>query len=983
MPRTRGPATAGVFVGRAAEIGFLRRTWKHTVSGNGGVVAVSGEPGIGKTCLLDFMADTLGTRPLVLKGGYIDEKEAPPFLGWQEVVRSLLADLPPRKLHGLLVDDAAAIRELVGGSLKTARQRSIPTPPSAPTPQFRRYRAVADVLARASVHRPVLLILDDLQWADAPSLALLRFLARELRQSRILILTAYRERGLGQEHPLRRALGELARLPSCHRLVLGGFSPAEVGKYLRVATGSAPSARVVAALMKKTAGNPFFVSELARMLRGRPAGDVALPLPPKAQDLIRLWIDGLSRRARHTLVMAAILGQAFALDSLRACLDAAQRLVVADLSEAAAMGLLVEEQGRRKGWRFVHDLVRENLLSGLTSSERAELHARAADRLQAFYKGGAAEHALELAGHLRRAAGIKGVHEYVRYVLIAGEKALTLHGYESAEEIYARALSTLPDSRSEEESAELLFGLGRARAALNKPEEAMEALSAAFERFVNAGRVERAIAAAEHPFLVSFRKPGAALLCRRALSLAPAGSLNAGKLQVQLGLALAQEERNYAEARIAQAAALRLARRHTDRLLEMQSLLLGAFIDREEFFLPRSLAQSMKALSLAARTPDPVRITVGHHLAQEALLGAGEFEEGRRHADQSLRSAETVRDRVWLGLAYDSSQRYQAARGNAEAARRLSELGLQLEPSNPFHLALRIRLELDWGAPGAWESFLRTFLEGLKRKTTGLLRSQQLQLASLAVVLPLVYARSGDGRLLDTAEAAARQVLSFPLATPEWRLRAASCAGLAAAARKDAASSGEWYRRLAGLAFRDSAPILVFCRGSLTFLQWQLGTMARAAGLQDKAIQHFRAALTDALHAPHEPEAARIRQDLASLLIEHGGPGGGEEAAGLLKESIESAHRLGLDHLGASSAAMLEATDRRSGAAVALTKRETEVLRLVAKGRTNKEIAAELFIAERTAGNHVGNILLKIGCGNRVEAAAYAHQNGLVPRVGN
>jgi DNA-binding CsgD family transcriptional regulator len=154
--------------------------------------------------------------------------------------------------------------------------------------------------------------------------------------------------------------------------------------------------------------------------------------------------------------------------------------------------------------------------------------------------------------------------------------------------------------------------------------------------------------------------------------------------------------------------------------------------------------------------------------------------------------------------------------------------------------------------------------------------------------------------------------------------------------------------------------------------------MARAAGIHDKAIRHFRAALADALRAPHEPEAARIRHDLASLLIEHGGPGGGEEAAGLLKESIESARRFGLDHLGTSSAAMLEAIDRRSGAAVALTKRETDVLRLVAKGRTNKEIAAELFIAERTAGNHVGNILLKIGCGNRVEAAAYAHRNGLV-----
>jgi DNA-binding CsgD family transcriptional regulator/tetratricopeptide (TPR) repeat protein len=979
-PRLRLATAREVFVGRAEELGVLKRVWKDAVSGRGSVVAVSGEPGIGKTRLLDFFADSASANPIVLKGVYVDGEEAPPFLGWQEAIRSLVSVFPSAKLRAILDADAPVIGELVQEvTRKIGRRRQPPALENGGSGQFRLYQAIAGTLTRVAAHRPLLLLLDDIQWADTSSLSLLCFLARVLRDSRVLVVTAYRESRLGETHPLRRTLGELARMPSYQRIALSGFSVSEVGEYVRAATGRAHKPSLVAALVRKTGGNPFLVIELSRMPRDR-AESSSPAMPPKIQDVIHLWVEALSRRARDTLVMAAILGQNFAIDAVRTCLGSTLRAVIQDLSEALAAGLLVERPGKRKNWGFAHALVRQSMLAALPKSRRAELHAHAAERLELFYDGSTARHALELAHHLRLASNLKGVHDYIHYAILAGDQAIAMHAYESAEETFAQALVTLPDSRFEGETAEILFGLGRARAALNQPEQAIEALSQAFGHFVNAGQVDRAIAAAEHPFLASFRRPGAALLCRRGLQLTPAESHSAGKLQCQLGLALAQEERNYADARLADAAALRLARRYGDKLLEAQALLLGAYIDREELLLPQSLSKCRRALSVSAKSADPLRTTVAHYLAQEALIGAGDFEEGRKHAALCLSAAELVRDRVWLGLAYASSQRCQLARGDWDAARRFNDLGLELDPSNPFLLAHRIRFEAERGDIQTYEIFLGRFLDGLKRNHSADLRAQQLQHASLAVVLPIVHRVTGDSRLLEAAEPAARQVLAFPFSTPEWRLRATSCLGLTAAARGEAKLAAECYQRLMGIAYRESIPVLVFCRGSLTFLQWQLATLARCAGDHDTAVEHYRASIRDALRASHDPELAWIRRDLGSLLHERANPDTREEAVALLRSALDSARRLGLGPLAVSSEALLENAAGAGSPIAFLTRRETEVLRLVARGRTNKEIATDLFIAERTAGNHVSNLLAKIGCGNRVEAAAFAHQNGLVTR---
>ena len=174
----------------------------------------------------------------------------------------------------------------------------------------------------------------------------------------------------------------------------------------------------------------------------------------------------------------------------------------------------------------------------------------------------------------------------------------------------------------------------------------------------------------------------------------------------------------------------------------------------------------------------------------------------------------------------------------------------------------------------------------------------------------------------------------------------------------------------------DPENVIVFCRGSLTFVQAQLGRVAQTAGDLDRAITHFEAAERDCRAARHSPELAWICHDYAAALLDARRPGDADHAAALLDEGAKLADRHGMPPLSAKIAE-LRFTAVRPSRPAGLTPRELDVLVLVAQGRTNREIAAELFIAERTASNHVSNILAKIKCGNRVEAAAFAHRQGL------
>ena len=980
--KTRG--FGDLFVGRKQEIRLLQGALQESASGHPWVVAVSGEPGIGKTRMLEFFAATYCKKTLVLRGRCSRGEGAPPYYPWLQIVGSYAKNCDPEQLREILGTNAPIIAEVVNEIQATIGELEPPVKLQDPSSaRFRFNQSIVAFFRNAALLRPVLIVLDDIQWADPASLALLSYLVHEIEAAPITTVVSYRHHPTGSENLLRQTLAELARFPRFERIELGGLGQDDVREYLKTGTGKTPSLAVVSVVHRTTAGNPLFVRELARMLhqQGRIGATdkplLSLGVPTTVQDLIHVWLDEFSADCLEALAMAAVIGTELGIDTLSFCLEKPRAQVLASLHDALATRLLTEVPGRQGHYQFSHALMRQAILADLPATGFAKLHGRVASRLEQYYSPKAADHSEELVYHFRNSVSVLGIEKYLLYSELAGERALSRHAFEYAEDIFRHTLAAEPGAQSDEQRGELLFGLARAKIALNRREEATEHLNEAFEHFVRAGNIGRAVKVAQYPFVSSFRVTGESQLCRLALALIDQNSLEAGRLQCQLGLALAEEERNYVDAEAAYSTALRIAHEYGDIPLETRALLVGALIDREQLHLEQSLKKSLHALPLCKEIADLPRTVAAQHLVQEALIAAGDFERGAVHAAEALRIAEQLQDRLWLILAYASNQRYRIVEGDWAAARRLSDEGLRLDPSDPFLLVNRARLEFETGNPDDGKRYLSRYIDGLKNDAEQPWGARDLLHASVALVVPLISRITGDIELLNLTESCAQLILAYPRYSPEWRYRAAACLGLVAVARDDSPAAEEHYRKLIELVRSDSTPAFCFCRGSLTFIETQLALLSVTAGNLDRAVIHFENGLQECRTSGHKPEIAWSCYDLARTLQQRYSVEDRERAIVVLEEGIEITSCLGMSPLQKKASAMLDTI--KSGAALpdGLTRREAEVLRLVAAGKTNQEIAGELFIAERTAANHVSNIFAKIGCGNRVEATVYAHRHGL------
>jgi len=972
---------SSVFVGRTSEMRRLKTAAEAAARGQGCVVTVFGDPGIGKSRLLQEFAREISDQALVLEGRCSYAEGAPPYFPWVQIITRYVRATKPALLRRVMGEHSSVIAEVVPPVGEALGELRSPVPLEHPgSARFRFFQSVATSLGRAAERRTLVIVLQDLHWVDAPSAALLGYLLGEIEKARLLLVMSYRDRQVGENHPLRSALAELARVPRHDQVALQGLTQSEVREFLATAVPAKVSARAAELIHSTTGGVPLFVRELAQTLHreGRLAGreeDACLitDVPTSIRDLIGGWLQQLSPRGSDIVAVAAAIGMDFTVDVVAACCAEAPGRLMELMEEGVTLSLL--DPGKAGQFRFTHSLVRESILANLSASRLAQVHAQVAAGLERHYGGEAVTRAAQLAHHFGAAGGLLGIDSYVRYTLLACEQAISQHAYENAVELIQRTLASVgADARAR---AQLLFGLGRARVALNQREEAVDLLTQAFELFVQAGDVNGAVAAAEYPLVVSFRRSGVAELSQKALALVDPKSLQAGRLQCQYGLALAQEERDYGEARRACKRALELARSVGDTQLEARSLLLAAFIEREEQNLKQCLKRSLEALEISRQIPDLLRITAAHHLAQEALIAKGAFSRGRRHAANGLAAATQVQDRYWLILACAANQRYRIARGDWRGARDFSDRGLALGPNDPFLLANRARLEYETGNPAVGKTYLRRYLERLKLEVEAPADREARQVASVASVVPLIFRLAEASEWLDLAETAARALLDSPRASAEWRFRAASCLGLVAAARGDVTAARECYAQLTEMLNPDPENAIVFCRGSLTFVQAQLGRVARTAGELDHAIVHFEAAERDCRAARHGPELAWICYDSAAALLVARRPGDENRAAALLDEAAKLADHQGMLPLSAKIAELRSSAVSPSPPG-GLTPRELDVLVLLAQGKTNKEIAAALFIAERTASNHVSNILARIKCGNRVEAAAFAHRYGLV-----
>ena len=432
------------FVGRERELAGLRGALDRALAGSGCIHTVSGEPGIGKTRLAEeFAACASAAGARVLKGRSFEAGGVPSYWPWLQAIRPLLESSTQKQLAsdwGSSADVAATIvpelaKRLPG--LKPYRSAVL----SAEDARLRILDAFTAYLGRVSRRQPLLLVLDDLQWADQDSLQLLLYLAHELAESPTMVLAIHRQTGLEAQHPLLKVLGELVkeRLYREHRLE--GLSEAEVERYVTGVLGDGVSPDFGKTIHQLTAGNPLYMSQLARepiALAG-----LADRLPPGVRGAIANRLATLTRHTREVLEAACLFAGDFAVETLAAVLGEPVAAVLGAMDEAARAAILRQAPERIGHYDFVHVLIREVLSVEMPLEERTRLHARIGEALESLYGAQAESHAAEIAVHFAAAKSLAGAQKPARYALAAARQALERQSWEEALRQVASGLEAL------------------------------------------------------------------------------------------------------------------------------------------------------------------------------------------------------------------------------------------------------------------------------------------------------------------------------------------------------------------------------------------------------------------------------------------------------------------------------------------------------------------------------------------------------------
>jgi DNA-binding SARP family transcriptional activator len=422
---TPGPGPAAPFVGRKRELAVLAEAWGQAAAGARHVVVITGEAGIGKTRLTTEAARRIGHEGLVLFGR-CDQEAIVPYQPVVEALDGLVAATPPEELPAL-GDEATA--ELA------AVLPSLPGPRRAPggDGRARLFAAMTDLVAAAAVERPLLLVLDDLQWADDDTLLLMRHLLRRAGDAPMLVVAITRDHDLEPGHTLSEVVHSLERDGWVRRLPLTGLAAEDVRELAAKLGRDADAGRLV----EETAGNPFLVTELLRA-----GADRSGAIPPGVHALVTSRGGRRDPAAADLLRAAAVAGARFELDLVAAAagLEGGARLDAVDA--ALASGLVVEEDADR--YRFPHDIVRRTLVAQLSAARRRALHHDLAEAIESLRAGDLDAHAPVLAHHAAAGAGPRGDARAVHWSRVASAQAAARSAPAEAVRLCRQALVLVP-----------------------------------------------------------------------------------------------------------------------------------------------------------------------------------------------------------------------------------------------------------------------------------------------------------------------------------------------------------------------------------------------------------------------------------------------------------------------------------------------------------------------------------------------------------
>jgi DNA-binding CsgD family transcriptional regulator/tetratricopeptide (TPR) repeat protein len=968
-----------VLVGRNEELARLRAAVARTAAGEPGIVLVGGEAGVGKSRLLTAaLGDLDDVR--VLTGGCIELGGAElPFVPLVEALRTLARTTSPSDLDDLL---GPARRELARLLPELAPEGAAPPPATGSTAQL--FELFLGVLGRLGDERPLILVTEDLHWADRSTLDLVAFLVRALQGVRVLLVLTYRSDEVDRHHPLRPLLSGWERLRGVERLHLKRFDRAEVHAQIAAIVGTEPDRRMVDLVFDRSEGNAFFVEELVRAVRG---GTGEHDLPPSLRDLLLSRAEGLSGSARRLLRTAAVAGRWVPERLLAEVAAVPTGELYEGLREAVDASLLVVDESGR-GYAFRHALTRDAVYQDLLPGERVALHTAYADAL---------DHDPGLVGQDVSVAATLALHWYAAHDLPralsasvrAGRQAMAAFAPAEARRHLERALEVWPNVSEPEtwagvDQVEVLRLAARAAFHSGDPERALPFMDQALELIDADADPERAAYVVDQRSwaLRSLGQGSAGLesLRQTVAGFPPQPSLAQAVVLASLanGLMRVMDEEAPAVAR----RALDVARAVGAREQEATALItLGSALSYLNH--PHEGEAALReGLRLAEETRD-------HEAALRAFVNLSDSLESRgRHeeAAQAARDGLALATRVGLSRSLGSYLTGNLIEplvrlGEWAEAERLGREAISAGLAGIFAASLRELLGYLAACTGRYDEALMHLREA--RRVLGHTQEQQFAQALSFVEADVERARG------DLAAAADRVARSLELTTPGSVRYAWPLLWLGSRIAADRSTRARDHREdLSGAQagpdedltqyLRTPSPVSV-AYAAMTAAERLRRDAVPAVPAWQEAVRAWRTA-TDVW--PLAYSSYRLGEALCA-------EGNREAAAAPLREAARSATALGAqplldDVVALARRARVDLVDAVPTADVAtaavpfgLTDREREVLALVAAGRSNGQIATALFISPKTASVHVSNILAKLQVSGRVEAAGVAHRLGL------
>ncbi|WP_307805236.1 helix-turn-helix transcriptional regulator [Streptomyces spirodelae] len=1008
-----------VFVGRRAELTTLGEALCRADAGEPRAVFLGGEAGVGKTRLMqEFLGRAAAGGAVVALGGCVETGgDALPYHPVSAALRSLHRQLGAELLAAIEGQEGELARLLPElGEMDRERPEA--------DGRSRLFELTVRLLERLAAERTLVLALEDLHWADRSTRELLSYLLRALTDSRLLIVATYRADDLHRRHPLRPALAEYERLRTVTRLELPRFDRVEVGRQLAAIRGEAPPEQMLDRVFERSEGNAFFVEELAcSILDGSPGG-----LSDSLRDLLLVRVEALPDEVQRVVRIAAQGGSQVEFRLLATVTGLAEGELIEALRTAVGAAVLQPaEEG--ESFRFRHALMREAVVGDLLPGERSRLSRRYAEVLEVDPTlVRSEERAGRLAGYWFDA---RDPAKALPALIAAAAAARGRHAFAEQHHLLERALELWEDTPAELRRQAMRQAVDDGLCPAISPDASggfVDLLAALTVAARLTGERERALALCKRALRTL--EGDSSTSSREGLGSAEAEDVPSGsgdpiraawfwteRYQLMRDLSRSDGWDEIAHAQklvkglppsVVHADVLthaaywyavhqpgptavetakeavelcRMTGAETTGLVAQHTL---AWLTIDSGDVEGGLAQ---ARAVCARDPEPGNAHVvlrGYGNLSTALHGLGRYleavevaEKGSGLADRhglpdtaSFIDANLAESLIQLGRLADADDVLERAAGRRGVSLRTQ--GQIAEQKAELALAR-----------GCYDE-ARRWLKESDRGTTGAYPEPQHTLAMARVAIALAAA---DGRILDVRsllDAAVGEAIAPGHQRYVWPLLYEAAAAEARARGLAVAEPG---RKAAVELIRKAM------KGQPKFVPtWATQALMTETELLTAegrdAADHWRQAVAAAEQLEAPPLLATARLRFAEVLITHGGPGARRAAGELLRQAEAVARELGtplqteIATLAGRARIPLQQNDGEADpppaptAALGLTVRERDVLRLVAAGRSNRQIAEELFISPKTASVHVSNILAKLGASGRGEAAAIAHRLG-------